>query len=382
MLVGTKLTRTSPSDSSFRAGKLIQEFIADLSLNLSDLVVLTEAASGNYVFTPIIAAKAGAAGVLAIARDSRYGSARTVAENTLSLARLFGVEREIQISSTIRPEIIKQADIVTNLGSVRPIDRDFLSKMKNSAVVALMYETWEFRERDLDLTECWRRGIPVLGTNEEHEALRIFDYVGHLCLKRLYEANVEVFRSKIVLVGDNRFGKNIVKTLSAVGARVLCVTKTERQEIARLGGRKIGNSLKETSAQNEIEDSDAMIINTYPDLTTVIGENGDLSGEKLKKLAPSVMIIQLNGRVQRESLLEHGIACLPLEEPSLGHMGWTLADLGPKPVIALNSGGLKVGELLAKARLKGLNHPFAEDDALKDVICQDFSQEQRKKYEP
>jgi len=136
--------------------------------------------------------------------------------------------------------MIKKADIVTNLGFLRPIDKNFLSYLKPTAVIPLMYETWEFREHDLDLNECWKKGVPVLGTNEEHEALRIFDYVGHLCLKKLYEAEVEVFRSKIVLVGDNLFGKNIVKTLSAVGAEVLCVMNAEAEEISQLGGTKIG----------------------------------------------------------------------------------------------------------------------------------------------
>jgi hypothetical protein len=41
---------------------------------------------------------------------------------------------------------------------------------------------------------------------------------------------------------------------------------------------------------------------------------------------------------------------------------------------------LKVGELLAKARLKGLDRIDAEHEALKDAICQDFSPEQRKNY--
>jgi len=62
-------------------------------------------------------------------------------------------------------------------------------------------------------------------------------------------------------------------------------------------------------------------------------------------------------------------------------MGWTLADLGPKPLIALHSGGLKVGELLAKARLKGLSCTEAEREALKGHVCQCFSLTQYKKYE-
>ena len=367
--------------SPSRAKKLVKKFIADLKLDLSGLIVLTEAASGNYIFTPLIAAVANAEKVIAVTKDSKYGKAKNVVQNTLLFAKYLDVDGKIQIFDVLEPTMIEKADIVTNLGFLRPIDKDFISHLKSTAVIPLMYETWEFREQDLELHECWKKGIPVLGTNEEHEALRIFDYVGHLCLKKLYEAEVEVFRSKIVLVGDNRFGKNIVKTLSAVGAEVLCVTKAEEKEIIELGGIRIGCSLKESSAQDKMRNCDAIVINTYPNLDVAIGENGDISAKRLRELAPRTAIIQLNGQLDRKSLDKYGLAYLPKEEPKVGHMGWTLADLGPEPLIALHSGGLKVGELLARARLKGLDRIEAEREALKHGICQNFSRTQHKKYE-
>lgn len=367
--------------SPARAKKLMEKFVADLNLNLSNLIVLTEAASGNYVFTPLIASVAKAEKVIAVTRDSKYGRARDVTENTLLFADYFGVEEKIEIFDALKPALIEKADIVTNLGFLRPIDRDFISHLKPTAVIPLMYETWEFREQDLDLRECWRRGIPVLGTNENHEALRIFDYIGHLCLKKLYEVEVEVFRSKILLVGTEGYGKNVVETLSAAGSEVLCVTEEGEEKVRELGGRKIGYSLGEADAQDKIRNCDAIIVNTYLDPGIVIGENGYISAKRLRKLAPEASVIQLSGCIDRKSLDEYGFYYIPKDEPEMGHMGWTLADLGPKPLIALHSGGLKVGELLARARLKGLDRVRAEREALKDSICQDFSPMQRKKYE-
>lgn len=369
-------------ESPARSKNLVEEYVEQLRLDMSGMVVLTEAASGNYIYTPLIAAMANARKVIALARDSRYGKARDLTENTRLLARYFGVEKKtIQIVASLSPQMIRKADVVTNLGFLRPINKDFISNLKSTAVISLMYETWEFREEDLDLRECWKIGIPVLGTNERHEVLRIFDYVGHLCAKILFEAEIEVFLSKIILVGDNDFGRNIVKTLSAEGAEVLWVTKNSSDEVKKLGGTKIGRSLKDPSVQNNIRDCDAIIINTYPDRNVMIGKHGDISSKRLKELAPGTTVIQLNGLIERDSLDKVSIACLPTEEPKVGHMGWTLAYLGPRPVIALNSGGLKVGELLAKARLKRLSRVLAEKEALKNQICQDFSPEQRKKYE-
>jgi hypothetical protein len=382
MQTEVEIRRRTGIESPARSKNLVEEYVEQLKLDLSGMVVLTEAASGNYIYTPLIAAMANARKVLALTRDSRYGKARGVTENTRLLARYFGVEKKtIQVVASLSPQMIRKADVVTNLDFLRPINKDFISNLKPTVVISLMYETWEFREEDLDLHECWKNGIPVLGTNEHHEVLRIFDYIGHLCLKILLEAEIEVFRSKIVLVGDNDFGRNIVETLSTVGTEVLWVTNNPSDEVKKLGGTRIGRSLKEFSVQSGIRDCDAIIVNTYPDRNVVIGKHGDISSKRLKELAPGTTVIQLNGLIERESLDKLGIACLPTEEPRIGHMGWTLAYLGPKPVIALNSGGLKVGELLAKAKLKGLSHVQAEQEALKNQICQDFSPAQHKKYE-
>jgi hypothetical protein len=366
---------------SLRFRRLIEEFIGSLNLDLSGLVVLTEAASGNYVVTPLIAAMANAEKVIGVTKDSKYGRVKDIIDNTLSMAKSFGIKQDnIQILDDLTPDLIEEADIVTNLGFVRPISKGFIYNLKKSAVISLMYETWEFREEDLDLAESLQRGIPVLGVNEQHATLKIFDYIGHLCMKILFEAGLEIFKSKIVVAGNSEFGKNIIKTLADAGADVLCATSFDPRLIRELGGAKIGNSIRGARAQQSIKDCDALIVNTYPDQSVVIGESGDISPARLLELSPETVIVQFNGLIERKSLDGYGFTCLPREEPTAGHMGWTLAHLGPKPVIALNCGGLKVGEVLARARLKGLGSEAAKRKALKNPICQDFSFDQYKKY--
>ena len=62
----------------------IKKQINELSLNLSDKILLTEAATGPYIVTSIIGALAGAK-VFAFAKDSRYGSAQDVFDATPSV---------------------------------------------------------------------------------------------------------------------------------------------------------------------------------------------------------------------------------------------------------------------------------------------------------
>jgi len=129
----------------------MEESIARCRLNLETLTVLTEAATGAYVVTPVLAAMAGADQVFAISRDSRFGRAAEAAAETQELARKAGVDRYIQIIPCATTEVIGIAHIVTNSGHVRPIDAEKIAAMRPGAVVPLMYENWEFRSSDIDL---------------------------------------------------------------------------------------------------------------------------------------------------------------------------------------------------------------------------------------
>src|SRR5208283_1396101 len=157
------------------------QMVENLSLNLRGYRVLTEAATGYYAVTPVLAALAGAE-VLALARDSRYGSGTQAGFEVDRLARAAGLSNRIRVTDRITDQDIAGADLVTNCGHLRPLDRGFVEKMGVASVIALMYEAWEFRARDVDLLACRERGVRVVGTNERHSRLRVFDYLGMLAV--------------------------------------------------------------------------------------------------------------------------------------------------------------------------------------------------------
>src|SRR6266542_2647147 len=108
-----------------RCRRLVEEAISNLKLNLSELTILTEAATGYYILTPMIASLAGAERVYALTRDSRFGSATAVATQTAALAEHWGVRDRIDVLFSREDVRIESADIVTNLGFVRPLDASF-----------------------------------------------------------------------------------------------------------------------------------------------------------------------------------------------------------------------------------------------------------------
>ena len=132
---------------------IVIDSINKINLDLSNLTVLTEAATGSWSFTPIIAGLAQAESIICITKDSKYGDSTQIIKNFSKLSKYFGIENKIQIHKNLLPATIKKADIITNSGFVRPIEKKFINLLKPTAVISLMWEPWEYREKDLDLSD-------------------------------------------------------------------------------------------------------------------------------------------------------------------------------------------------------------------------------------
>lgn len=332
-----------------RLSELIRRTIDFLELDLRGLVVLTEAASGPYVVTPIIAGLAGADRVIALTRASRYGTVETVTAQTQALAELCGVKvvgssgarsgdggarpaPTVELHADRTLDLFATADIITNLGFVRPIDGDVIAAMKPTAVVPLMCEGWEIRSGDVDLAACRARGIPVIATNEDYPGLEIFAYSGWLALKMLFDAQIEVHKSRLAVVSSDKFGPVIVDRLGRAGALVRLLPHLRNIPIA------------------ELADLDALIVAAYTRDGQIVGPDGDISAGELAAACRGATVIQFAGRVDVVGLLAGGLAVYPGVDLPDHRMALTLAALGSRPVIELHAAGLKVGEMAARVR--------------------------------
>jgi hypothetical protein len=342
-----------------RCRRLIGNAVRALDLDLSGLTVLTEAATGCYALTASIAAFAGADRVIALTRDSRFGSAADAANQTLSVAEALGVRDRIAVIRDRENAAITQADIVTNLGFVRPIDRVMLERLKRTAVVSLMFETWEFRRDDLDLDACREMGIAVLGTNESIPALRTLDYLTPVAMRLLFDCGIEVCGSNLLVLGAGAFADALERGLGGVAGSV-------RQF-------DMANAHSRDQLRAALPDADAIIVAEHVRREQLIGRDGYLSVAELVRANPGVALVHIAGAVDRAEIVAAGLICAPEHFAAPGFMSVTTAYVGPRPLIDLHAGGLKVGELLARARLAGHRATEAEAIALAaSPVCQAF----------
>jgi len=319
-----------PGLNQRRLLNLMRAAVAQCQLDLRGLTVLTEAATGAYSVTPILAGMAGAREVFAVTRSSHYGTVESIASATMQLAAAADCVEHVRVISAITPEIVSRADIVTNSGHVRPIDACFVRSMKPSAVIPLMYEAWEFRPTDLDLGACRERGVRVAGTNERHPAVDVFSFLGVMAVKLLLDAGIPIYGSHLLVLCDNPFADHIERGLVSAGAAV---------EVTQdLTGAKSSSAL------------DAILVARRPQSQPVIGPD---EARLIQQRWPGALVAQYWGDVSRDALDACAVPYWPEQAPAAGHMAILPSGVGADPIVRLQAGGLKVGEVLLRSACTG-----------------------------
>jgi hypothetical protein len=329
-----------------RVARLINQTIEGFELDLTGTTVLTETASGPFVVTPLIAALAGAS-VIAVTRDSRYGSAEEVREYTTAWASRVGVAEKIDVYLGKSIDRATDADLVTNLGFVRPVDAAFIARLRRGAAVSLMCEPWEVRPEDVDVAACRAGGVPVLGTDESDTRVQTFRFVGMLALRLLLELEIEVLRSRVVVLSSSPFASPILDVLRAVGADVILVDVT------------VGDHLFTEGVLASCEQADAVVIAEHRDRRILVGGDTGLPVDLLERAGAT--LAHIAGRIHDPEgrLRKH-----PVGEVRPGYMTVTTDILGPRPVVDLHAAGLRVGQALVEGMRRTGNAAMAEMAAL------------------
>lgn len=345
-------------DNIFRAKKLIEEFIAALKLDLSSMTVLTEAASGNFIVTPLIAAAAGADRVYVVSRDSGFGTREEIREYLYESMAFFHIPDEKICWIDNKEDVAESVNVVTNLGFVRPLSEAFIEKLPYDAAIPLMFESWEFRDSDIDLSACRRHKIPVLGTRETHQGLQIFSYVGMSVLKLLLENGIEVFKSHILLVSSGEYLKAVRNTLTQNGAVVKAYNPYEKAE-------------SEESLEAFLKTCDAVVVAEQRHKDVLIGKQGRhiniqwLSGT-------GALVIHIAGLIDYELLEKNQIRKVPPAHVQYGYMTVTTEYVGIRPVIELHAAGLKVGQAMVEGLRQYRDVDQAKHYALRHSPAMEF----------
>lgn len=341
----------------------ISQLIERFDLNLKGLTVYTEAASGAYLLCPILAAAAGAERVYAQTRDSRFGEANEILEATMSAAEKFGVANRIEVLKKRCHRSLAAADIVTNSGFVRPIDKDLIAALKPTAVIPLMWETWEFRSSDFDLDDCQERGILVLGTDEQKEPCDMRLFIGLCGLKLLFDLGFD--GGKVLLLGNASIpGGTIVDYLRRAG---IDVTWFSAEAEGDLDYGEFAQHFQSRGSEYDI-----MLLAEHKHRFPLLGSEGLLDFKSISEINSALKIGVISGNLNVSELVKSGLRYLPGQIAPTGFMSYQPYMMGPRPVLTLYAGGLKVGEAMARARISGLSPKESVVAAMAGSPAMDF----------
>lgn len=325
----------------------IEEAINRLDLDLSGKIVLTEAATGAYVVTSVIATLAGAE-VYAFTKNTSFGNVNEVKRETFDLLRQFNVaENRLTIVEELTPEIISKANIITNCGHLRPINQEKLKYAKMDVVISLMYEAWELRDSDLDIKFCRQRDIKVGAVNERHPDVDVFNYLGDMVLRMILDSGLCPFNNNFILICNNDFGPYIASVLSKVCRGLAISDKRENRE--KYNDIRIDwiGEFPDFIVPENYKNSDAVIFTAYPFNDIWIGNNNEpISIKKLITEINNPYILRFAGDIDEESC--YGNLNYYPKHVIPGHMGILPSAIGFDPIIRLQAGGLKVGEMLLR----------------------------------
>ena len=324
--------------------KLIRQVNA-LQLDLNGKTILTEAATGPYIVTPVLAAIAGAK-VFAYSKTTRFGKVEEVFDGTRKLVETFGeFPLDIHFIEKISPEIIEQADMITNSGHLRPLNGSMLSHAKDGLVIPLMYEAWEWRDADMDIQYIKKRGFKIGATNERHPDVDVFNYLGDMALKQIFDAGICPYNNKFILLCNNDFGPFIAKVLAAVCDGLAVIDKDENKQHYNPDQVDWIGSFPDFNIPATYKDAEAVIFTAYPFDYNWIGDNTPVQVQQIQSCLSDPYILRYAGDVDTAVLKNNRIRFFPQEVTS-GHMGILPSAIGYDPIIRLQSGGLKAGEAL------------------------------------
>lgn len=318
----------------------IRHRIVQLNLSLKDLALYTEAASGEYLFTGVACVMAGANKVFAYGRDSQYGSYASVKAQIDTILRYAGHPNALEYVDERDGSFLSQVDIVTNTGFIRPIDEKMIAKMRPTAVIPLMWESWEYREGEIDVAACQKKGIWIMGTNELHPSCNVLGGLKRLAERVIRQYDKAVRLDKAYILSSGRFHMAIQAELTRSASEMQLLDVFNEDDLNRL------------KQDREVQ---ALILVEHQSSKAVVGGAEalvDIQWLTEKGIHPTVY--HICGGVDLEVLASAGIHVFPQDVAPQGYMTRNLGDVSFTYQMDLMTGSLKVAEEMARSRKRGL----------------------------
>jgi len=154
---------------------------------------------------------------------------------------------------------------------------------------------------------------------------------------------------EIALFGGGLTGTLIAKPLNKLNSSVLWFCDAYREDLTEL----VPFNYTQTSKLFEKKNLKVIFISEHSNPIKILGNDGLLNVNDLVKKYPNVKIIHLCGNIDLDHINQSNVKLIPDKVAEFGYMSILPNVFGNTPMLKLFGGGLKVGEIAARARIKG-----------------------------
>lgn len=326
------------SFSCNRLFRLAQQSVKHFKLDLEDLSIYVPSLADDHFMPAAIAAIAGARNVFVNADNA-------VLANTLSIMKEeLALNADFHFIKKLDAKIVSQFDCMVLSAASPFIDNETVSHLKSSCILTLIPENLDFNStKGIDLEACAKKKITVAMLNPSDHCLMLYKYIANILTKRCYEAGLDVFRSKIVLVGSGEILETALSHLKNCGAQVYAAYTDRPQE--------------PDYVLKHIIDADAIVIADYPQKAGIIlGPGGIIRISDINDYNKDVKIIHISGKIDFDSINDTQIN--NINEKSIArNINLDISELGSRAIGDITAAAMKAVESLVKSR----NNSFMED---------------------
>lgn len=312
------------------AEKTVQQSIKRFQLDLSGYNVILPVIDDNPYLSYTGALLAGADKIFLCSGDKTDKKIPTKPSLTDSLE----LPENVCLVENLTSEILSEADILIKGGNLYRINDDLISSLKKGCVISVLPERMDFEQvNDIDPESCNINKIPVVVVKSDDETLSLHKYLAHYIVKELYQSGVDIFRSKVMLLGSGKALNEALSILKPIGATVYLAD--------------ISNPESKEYVLKHLPELDTLIVADFEQ--KIQNLHDIISVEDLTITNRDINLVHFAGKLDISALKLAKTNYFPTKiSQSLPNV--KLLKLGQKTTVDLITASLKAGELLSKSR--------------------------------
>lgn len=303
--------------------ELIFQSIAKYNLNLEGYNVLVPVLEKEPLLLGVIAGMAGAKNVYV------FNPKLNINEKQNAVPGEFNFD--LHLLGSLPPEILPNLNVILKNNKV-PLKKEKSNCLPlRDIAVSVFPENMDFlNPQDPDLEVLAEKKIPVVRHNPDDQRLDIYQQFANIIIKRCHYMGIDVFRSKILLVGHGNFLNTTLGILKSLSSMVyVCNT---------------GLPFDQSYILKHLKDIDLIIAMDYPlKGHQIVGSKGLVQIGDIVDLCPFVRILQVSGEVETGSLKMGGVRYYPAEIIQ-ENLNLSIYELGERGLVELGVNCLKLAE--------------------------------------